>query len=47
MAMGMGLGMTAFFLIPVLYAAFKIAAGILVLHFGTRYADKVKEEEHR
>ena len=47
MAMGMGLGMTAFFLIPLLYAALKIAAGVLVLHFGKRYADKVKEEEHR
>ena len=47
MAMSMGFGMTAFFLIPVLYASLKIAAGVLVLHFGKRYADKVKEEEGR
>ena len=45
MAMGMGLGMTAFFLIPVLYAGLKIVAGVLILHYGKRYADKVKEEQ--
>mgnify|MGYP005807174969 CR=1 FL=1 len=31
-------------LLPVLYAAIKIAAGILVLHFGKKYAQKYKEE---
>ncbi|WP_455581461.1 hypothetical protein [Dysosmobacter sp.] len=31
-------------LIPVLYAAVKVAAGILVLHYGKRYADKIREE---
>ena len=34
------------FLLPALYAAVKIAAGILVLHFGKRYAKKVIEEEN-
>lgn len=34
-----------FLLIPVLYAAVKIVAGVLVLKYGKRYADKVKEEE--
>lgn len=35
------------FLIPVLYAAVKIAAGILILHFGKKYAKKAGEErEH-
>lgn len=32
-------------LIPMLYAGLKIAAGILVLRYGKRYADKVKEKE--
>jgi|GEM_PF-2595919 len=36
-----------FFLLPALYAAVKIAAGILVLHFGKRYAKKVIAEEKR
>lgn len=35
------------FLLPVLYAAVKIAAGVLVLHFGKRYAKKVMEGERR
>jgi hypothetical protein len=39
------MGVTAILLIPALYAAVKIAAGILVLHYGKRYADKVREEE--
>ena len=30
--------------VPTLYAAIKIAAGILVLHFGKKYAQKYKEE---
>lgn len=41
----MPVGMRVVFLIPVLYAAVKIAAGILVLRYGKRYADKIKEEE--
>ena len=35
-------GLSAFFLIPVLYAGLKI---VLILHYGKRYADKVKEEQ--
>ena len=38
-------GMGTILLIPVLYAAVKIAAGILVLHYGKRYAERVKREE--
>ena len=38
-------GLSAFFLIPVLYAGLKIVAGVLILHYGKRYADKVKEKE--
>lgn len=34
------------FLLPALYAAIKIAAGVLVLHFGKRYAKKAIEEEN-
>ena len=45
--MGGALGMGTILLIPVLYAAVKIAAGILVLHYGKRYAEKVKQEEER
>ena len=33
--------------LPLLYAAVKIVAGVLVLKHGKRYADKVKEEEPR
>lgn len=33
-------------LLPVLYAAVKIVAGVLVLKYGKRYADKVLEERH-
>ena len=43
--MGGALGMGTILLIPVLYAALKIVAGILVLRYGKRYADKVKREE--
>lgn len=43
--MGGALGMGTFLLIPVLYAALKIAAGVLVLRYGKRYAEKVKREE--
>lgn len=43
--MGGMLGMGTILLIPVLYAALKIVAGILVLRYGKRYADKVKQEE--
>ena len=32
-------------LFPALYAAVKIAAGVLVLHFGKRYVKKRMEEE--
>ena len=38
-------GLSAFFLIPVLYAGLKIVAGVLILHYGKRCADKVKEEQ--
>lgn len=34
-------------LLPLLYAAVKIVAGILVLRYGKRYADQVKAEEER
>ena len=43
--MGGMLGMGTILLIPVLYAALKIVAGILVLRYGKRYADKVNREE--
>ena len=33
-------------LLPLIYAAVKIVAGILVLKYGKRYADKVKMEEN-
>ena len=32
-------------LLPLLYAGVKIVAGILVLRYGKRYADKVRAEE--
>lgn len=32
-------------LLPLIYAAVKIVAGVLVLRYGKRYADKVKAEE--
>ena len=32
-------------LFPALYAAVKIAAGVLVLHFGKRYVQKKLREE--
>ena len=38
-------GLSAFLLIPVLYAGLNIVAGVLILHYGKRYADKVKEEQ--
>ena len=34
-------------LLPLLYAAVKIVAGVLVLKYGKRYADRVKAEEER
>jgi len=34
-------------LLPLIYAAVKIVAGILVLKYGKRYADKVRAEEER
>lgn len=37
--------METFLLAPAIYAVIKITAGILVLKYGKRYADKVKEEE--
>ena len=43
--LGGALGMGAFLLIPVLYAALKIVAGVLVLRYGKRYAEKVKRGE--
>ena len=43
--MGGMLGMGTILLIPLLNAALKIVAGILVLRYGKRYADKVKREE--
>ena len=43
--LGGALGMGTLLLIPVLYAALKIVAGVLVLHYGKRYAEKVKQEE--
>ena len=33
--------------LPALYGVIKVVAGILVLRYGKRYADKVKEEEYR
>ena len=42
---GGALGMGPLLLIPVLYAALKIVAGVLVLRYGKRYAEKVKREE--
>jgi len=39
-------GMVGGFLwLPILYGIVKIVAGVLVLHYGKRYAEKVKEEE--
>ena len=32
-------------LLPILFAAVKIVAGILVLKYGKRYADRVRAEE--
>lgn len=45
--MGSAVGMAAMGLlwIPALYGILKIIAGVLVLHYGKQYADKVKEEE--
>ena len=40
-----GTGVGTFLLIPALYAVLKIAAGVLVLHYGRQYAKKVEEEE--
>ncbi|WP_298021409.1 hypothetical protein [uncultured Dysosmobacter sp.] len=40
-----GQGVGTFLLIPALYAVAKIVAGVLVLKYGKRYADKVREEE--
>ena len=37
--------MGTIFLIPALYAAVKIAAGVLVLHFGKRYVKKKMGEK--
>ena len=31
--------------LPALYAVVKIAAGVLVLHYGKRYAKRVEEEK--
>lgn len=42
---GGALGMGTIFLIPVLYAVLKIVAGVLVLRYGKRYAEKVEREE--
>ena len=39
------MGFGTFLLIPALYAVLKIAAGVLVLHYGKQYAKKVEEEE--
>lgn len=36
---------TGILLFPALYAAAKIAAGVLVLYFGKRYVKKRMEEE--
>ena len=36
---------TGILLFPALYAAAKIAAGVLVLYFGKRHAQKKREEE--
>lgn len=32
--------------LPALYGVVKLVAGVLVLRYGKRYADRVKEEEH-
>jgi uncharacterized membrane protein len=32
-------------LLPLLYAGVKIVAGVLILKYGKRYADKVRAEE--
>jgi len=42
----LGAGVGTVLLIPLLYAVIKIVAGVLVLKYGKRYADKVKEEEN-
>jgi hypothetical protein len=34
-------------LLPLLLAAVKIVAGIMILRYGKRYADRVKAEEER
>jgi len=36
---------TGFLWLPLLYGIVKIVAGVLVLKYGKRYAEKVKEEE--
>lgn len=38
-------GFAGILLFPALYAAVKIAAGVLVLHFGKRYVQKKLREE--
>lgn len=45
--MGGALGMGTILLIPVLYATLKIVAGVLVLRYGKRYAEKIKQEEEQ
>lgn len=32
-------------LFPALYAVLKIAAGLLIVHYGKRYAERIKNEE--
>ena len=39
------LALPLMFLLPLIYAAVKIVAGVLVLKYGKRYAEKVKEED--
>ena len=39
--------MSLMLLVPILLAAVKIVAGIMILRCGKRYADKVKAEEER
>ncbi len=39
--------MTGILWLPALYGIVKIVAGVLVLRYGKRYADRVKEEEKK
>lgn len=39
--------MSLMLLLPLLLAAVKIVAGIMILRYGKRYADRVKAEEER